>query len=96
LYSPRDLNDKFVDRFIKSRSKQPQIDVCEVERMDPLKEYKNTHFLSQFLTQMGYIKSKTDTGLSRYHQRRMTKAVKRAKAMGLMPFTYNLTSPKRY
>ncbi|KAI8921201.1 ribosomal protein S18 [Powellomyces hirtus] len=89
-YSPNELNDKNVDHYLKKNSKTELVDVCDLERKNPLKEYKNVSFLSQFLTQMGYIRAKRETGLSRENQRRMTKAVKRAKAIGMLPFTYNL------
>ncbi|KAJ3168028.1 hypothetical protein HDU88_001976 [Geranomyces variabilis] len=100
LYQPEDLNDKNVPRFLKRTSKQTTTTTTkssssDIERRNPLKEYKDTVFLSSYLTQMGNMRSKVDTGLSRLNQRRMTKAVKRAKAIGLMPFTYNMYSSPR-
>ncbi|KAJ3150634.1 hypothetical protein HDU89_003042 [Geranomyces variabilis] len=84
LYQPEDLNDKNVPRFLKRTSKPTTTtkSSSDIERRNPLKEYKDTVFLSSYLTQMGNMRSKVDTGLSRQNQRRMTKAVKRAKAIG--------------
>jgi len=54
--------------------------------INPLHEYKNTRLFLPFLSEMGRIKSRFDTGLSAKNQRRVTKAIKRARAMGLLSF----------
>ncbi|RKP22398.1 ribosomal protein S18, partial [Syncephalis pseudoplumigaleata] len=56
--------------------------------LDPLHEFKNVPLLSRFVTEMGRIRPRSETGLSTKNQRRLSKAIKRARAMGLMPFTY--------
>jgi len=53
--------------------------------IDPLKEALNDALLSKFVTTMGKIKGRNETGLSRNSQRRMGKAVRRARAMGILP-----------
>ncbi|KAI9104500.1 ribosomal protein S18 [Phlyctochytrium arcticum] len=89
-YSPVDLNNEYVPRWLKRRGKQPVEDICAKLRINPLDRYKDVTFLSQFLTQMGYIKPHDQTGLSLTNQRKLAKAVKRARAVGLLPTTYRL------
>ncbi|KAJ3181056.1 hypothetical protein HDU85_003761 [Gaertneriomyces sp. JEL0708] len=86
-YTPRDLNDANSEKYLELKKKMKPIDICEVSRINPLKEYKNVKFLTSFLTQMAYIKPASQTGLSRANQRKLAKAVRRAKAIGLMPYT---------
>ncbi|TFK55895.1 hypothetical protein OE88DRAFT_1731530 [Heliocybe sulcata] len=54
--------------------------------IDPLDECCNATLLSNFVTDMGKIKSRAVTGLTWRSQRRLTKAIKRAKMMGVMPW----------
>jgi|GEM_PF-2350268 ribosomal protein S18 len=49
--------------------------------------YKNYEFLSQFLTERGMIKSRKLTGLCSKHHRQLAKNIKRARHLGLLPFT---------
>lgn len=42
------------------------------------------------VTELGMIKSRKLTGLQGKNQRRMSKAIKRCQAMGLMPYTYRM------
>jgi len=53
--------------------------------IDPLQECLNARLLSEFVTEMGKIKSRAQTGLTWRSQRRLTKAIKRAKMMGVIP-----------
>ncbi|PIA19155.1 ribosomal protein S18 [Coemansia reversa NRRL 1564] len=55
--------------------------------MNPLKEYKNTVLLSQFVTEMGRIKARHKTGITAKSQRRIAKAIRRARSFGLIPVT---------
>ena len=41
--------------------------------------------MADFVTEMGRIRPRTETGLRAVNQRKMAKAVKRAVALGLMP-----------
>jgi small subunit ribosomal protein S18 len=41
--------------------------------------------MSSFVTEMGKLKGRPNTNLTRKSQRRLAKAVRRAKMMGLMP-----------
>ncbi|KAI8896366.1 ribosomal protein S18 [Globomyces pollinis-pini] len=97
LYKPRDLNDK---RTIEKREKSesngyttkevPSFDIFDRLNLDPKKEYKNTSLLSHFVTKMGLIKPRSQTGLSLKNQRSLAKSIKRARAFGLIPYTYKL------
>lgn len=50
-------------------------------------DYKDTDFLNQFTSPYAKIFSREKTGTSAKFQRKITKAIKRARHMGLMPFT---------
>lgn len=48
-------------------------------------DYKDVAILSRFLSERGRILSRRLTGLTAYNQRKVSKAIKRAQNMGLMP-----------
>lgn len=56
--------------------------------IDPLDEATNPQLLSYFVTDMGKMKSRAETKLTWRNQRRLTKAVRRAKMMGVMPILH--------
>jgi small subunit ribosomal protein S18 len=63
-------------------------------KLDPFNEdpkmtvdYKDVATLSRFLSERGRILSRRLTGLSAFNQRKVSKAIKRAQNMGLMPFS---------
>ena len=55
---------------------------------DPTKtiDYRDIAMLSKFLSERGRILGRKLTGLSAYNQRKLTKAIKRAQQLGLLPF----------
>jgi len=53
--------------------------------IDPLDEAMNPRLLSYFVSDMGKIKSRADNKLTWRNQRRLTKAIRRAKMIGIMP-----------
>ena len=55
---------------------------------DPTKtiDYRDIASLSKFLSERGRILGRKLTGLSAYNQRKLTKAIKRAQQLGLLPF----------
>lgn len=53
--------------------------------IDPLAECENSALLSEFVTEMGRIKSRNQTKLTWRNQRRVGKAIRRAKMMGIIP-----------
>ncbi|KAJ1736244.1 hypothetical protein LPJ61_000028 [Coemansia biformis] len=63
------------------------VDPFKALGIDPLKEYKNALVLSNFVTDMGRIKPRYKSGLSAKSQRRVAKAIRRARSFGLIPVT---------
>lgn len=55
---------------------------------DPTKtiDYRDVATLSRFVSERGRILSRRLTGLDAYNQRKVSKAIKRAQQLGLMPF----------
>ena len=68
--------------FIKKRRK------LDPFQADPTKsiDYKEVVTLSKFLSERGKIMPRRMTGLSAYNQRRLTKAIKKAQSIGIMPY----------
>ncbi|RCH81691.1 28S ribosomal protein S18c, mitochondrial, partial [Rhizopus stolonifer] len=92
LYHPQDLNDNLYRESLRARrgkSTTPSQDPFDVLGLDPLHEYKNYKLLSKFVSDMGKILPREQTGLTAKNQRKLAKAVKRARAMGLMSSTNN-------
>ncbi len=50
-------------------------------------DYKNVDFLQRFLTERGKIKARRKTGANATQQRRIARAIKRARHLALLPFT---------
>ena len=50
-------------------------------------DFRDVSTLGRFVSERGRILSRRLTGLSAYHQRRVSSAIKRAQQLGLMPFT---------
>ncbi|ORE05136.1 ribosomal protein S18 [Rhizopus microsporus var. microsporus] len=92
LYHPQDLNDSRYRESLRARrgkSATPTQDPFEVLDLNPLHEYKNYKLLSQFVSDIGKILPREQTGLSAKNQRKLAKAIKRARAIGLMSSTNN-------
>ncbi|KAL8676130.1 MAG: hypothetical protein Q9186_007322 [Xanthomendoza sp. 1 TL-2023] len=100
IYAPHDLSPveqhKWRQRYTPSRNmKNKQVtasrrrsggpDVFDALGIHPLEEYKNFSIMTEFVTGMGRIKHRRETGLSGVNQRRVARAVRRAVGMGLMP-----------
>lgn len=49
-------------------------------------DYKDIDTLRQFITERGKILPRRITGVSSFHQKRLTTAIKRARHMALLPF----------
>lgn len=50
-------------------------------------DYKDINSLSRFTTDHGKIRSRRQTGTCAKHQRRLAKAIKRARHLALLPFS---------
>lgn len=55
---------------------------------DPTKtiDFRDVSMLSKFITERGRIMGRRLTGLTAFNQRKLTKAIKRAQSLGLMPY----------
>ncbi|KZV64834.1 hypothetical protein PENSPDRAFT_614841 [Peniophora sp. CONT] len=73
------------DPFGPGRDESESRDAFVQLQLDPLHESTNARMLAHFVTDMGRIRKRAQTGLTWRSQRRMAKAVRRAKMMGLMP-----------
>lgn len=49
-------------------------------------DYKDTETLKKFVTDRGKVLPRRITGVSAYHQRKLTNAIKRARYVALLPF----------
>jgi small subunit ribosomal protein S18 len=50
-------------------------------------DYKNTELLSRFISLSAKIRSRKKTGACVKHQKKLARAIKRARHLGLMPVT---------
>jgi small subunit ribosomal protein S18 len=50
--------------------------------------YKNPVVMGEFVSDSGMLLRKGQTGLSKVNQRRVHKAIRRARGVGLLPTTY--------
>ena len=50
-------------------------------------DFKNRELLRMFTSASAKIKNKKKTGLCSKHQRQLSKAIKRARFLGLLPYT---------
>ena len=62
---------------------------CENSREEI--DYKNYKTLRRFITEQGKIIPSRITGTCARHQRELTKAIKRARNIALLPYTYDVT-----
>nr|WCH58087.1 ribosomal protein S18 [Cystoclonium purpureum f. stellatum] len=61
------------------------------KKSSPIKEnelldYKNIDLLRKFITDQGKILSRRSTGLTAKQQKKLTKSIKRARILSLLPF----------
>jgi small subunit ribosomal protein S18 len=50
-------------------------------------DFKDTETLNKFISGLGKIKPKKKTGVCASHQRKLARAIKRARILGLLPYT---------
>ncbi|CCG82028.1 37S ribosomal protein rsm18,mitochondrial [Taphrina deformans PYCC 5710] len=85
IYSPADLSFE-AKRPLQQKNRQSQItDKFEEYSVNPMDEYKSFNLLSQFTTELGRIRTREQTGLSTKNQRRLGKAIRRARALSILP-----------
>ncbi|KAL6714711.1 hypothetical protein ACLMJK_008136 [Lecanora helva] len=86
-YSPHDLSGVEMEKW---RVRQPGggkegRDVFDLLGLEAEGEYKNFAIMSEYMTSMGRIRHRRDTGLRAVNQRKIAKAIRRAVGMGLIP-----------
>jgi len=74
-------------RTIKKRPVPKNCPFCK-ENKKP--DYKEFEFFKKFISERGKIFGKDVTGLCAKHQRRVTKEIKRARQLALLPFVAGL------
>ena len=52
-------------------------------------DYKNVGLLTKYINERGKIRPRRATGCCARHQRKVTTAIKRAREMALIPYTYD-------
>ncbi|KAI0638067.1 hypothetical protein C8Q77DRAFT_1070420 [Trametes polyzona] len=78
-------------RFVKrpllgpDASTSRYLDLFHQMDIDPLQECQNSKIMSRFVTTMGKIKGRNETNLTWKNQRRIGKAIRRSKMMGIIP-----------
>ncbi len=72
------------DRFAPRR-RVDQFGIDGIREVD----YKDFQRLRRYLSDRGKIEPRRKTGLSAYHQRSLTTAIKRARYMALLPYVSN-------
>ena len=50
-------------------------------------DFKNASVLKKFTSGLEKIKARKKTGTCSYHQRRLAKAIKKSRNLGILPFT---------
>ena len=72
----------------RERTRKPRRKVCSfcVDKVDEI-DYKDVAKLSRFTTERGKILPRRISGVCAKHQRKLTLAIKRARAIALLPYT---------
>ncbi|KAG0258275.1 hypothetical protein BG011_003389 [Mortierella polycephala] len=73
IYKPSDLNDSKPTTYAPPPK---PIDELKVLKLNPIVEYKNAALLSHYISPLGRLLSREQTGLSAKNQRRLSKAVR--------------------
>ena len=76
--------------MVKRKQQNSPIDVNQ--KID----YKDIDLLNIFLTEQGKILPRRATGVTIQQQRKLTKAIKRARFMALLPFIISTESKKNF
>ena len=68
--------------MVKVGFKDSDINLDDIDKIN----YKDTKFLSNFISDQGKILPRRSTGLNSKQQKRITKLIKRARIAALLPF----------
>lgn len=72
----------------RDKGRKPKKKICSfcVEKIDTV-DYKQYEKLKRFITERGKILPRRISGNCAGHQRQLTRAIKRARIMALLPYT---------
>ncbi len=72
----------------RDRGRKPKKKICSfcVEKIDSV-DYKQHEKLKRFVTERGKVLPRRISGNCAKHQRQLTRAIKKARIMALMPFS---------
>ncbi len=72
----------------RDRGRKPKKKICSfcVEKIDDV-DYKQHEKLKRFVTERGKVLPRRISGNCAKHQRQLTRAIKKARIMALMPFS---------
>ncbi|ADQ40038.1 ribosomal protein S18 [Caldicellulosiruptor acetigenus I77R1B] len=76
---------QMVERVSSRQKKKKRVCSFCVERIYEI-DYKDVNRLKKFLTERGKIMPRRTTGNCARHQRQLTRAIKRARILALLPF----------
>lgn len=83
--APADKADKKTET--KGRGSRRRLQDFFLQNKDIKIDYKNQDLLRRFLSPEGKVLPGRRTGLTSKNQRKITRAIKQARAVGLLPFT---------
>lgn len=87
-YDPFDFSLARLHLDKKFATRNSSNDLFDKYGINPLDLYTNPEFLSQFVSSTGKILHRDVTGLSAKNQRRLSRAIRRCQAIGLMSKTH--------
>ncbi len=75
-----------------TRKHRKKVCVFCVDARGKVIDYKNVGLLKRFIDERGKIRKARAMGTCRTHQRKLSKAIKRAREMALLPYTLEQTT----
>lgn len=78
------MKRKVYKRKRSRRRKPPACFFCK-QKIEP--DYKEVEVIKRFVSERGKIVAREDSGVCHKHQRWLSKAIKRARFLSLLPFT---------
>jgi|TARA_B110000240_G_C13440244_1_gene427759 ribosomal protein S18 len=81
------LNTSQIDDNRPVKIKKSLQYILLLKKFDDVIDYKNVKLLTAFLTKYGKIRARRKTRISVQAQRRVAKAIRKARACGVIPFT---------
>ncbi|WP_202081552.1 30S ribosomal protein S18 [Caldalkalibacillus salinus] len=70
----------------RGRGKRRKVCFFKVNKIEKI-DYKDTDLLKKFISERGKILPRRVTGTSAKYQRQLTRAIKRARQMALLPYS---------